>query len=83
MEKMRSYVKQASTQKNEVERINSFNFLEIKIEGKMAWVAYRNKAEFKSGNKVIRELNWLESATAIKTKNGWKLQLLHSTLSKE
>ncbi|MBZ9631419.1 nuclear transport factor 2 family protein [Salegentibacter sp. LM13S] len=83
MEKMRNYIKQARAQKTQVKRINSFDFIEIKIEGKMAWVAYFNKAEFKKGEEVVNEINWLESATAILTEEGWKLQLLHSTIVPE
>jgi hypothetical protein len=83
MERMRNYLDRASEQKSKVIRFNSFDFIEIKIEGKMAWVAYHNKAEFKSGEEVVRELNWLESATAILTEEGWKLQLLHSTIAEE
>ena len=83
MDKMRNYLDRASKQKSKVIRFNSFDFIEIKIEGKMAWVAYHNKAEFKSGEEVVRELNWLESATAILTEEGWKLQLLHSTIAEE
>jgi hypothetical protein len=83
MDKMRNYLDRASKQEKNVIRFNSFDFIEIKIEGKMAWVAYHNKAEFKSGEKVVRELNWLESATAILTEEGWKLQLLHSTIAEE
>ena len=83
MKKMRNYIKRAGAQKTQVKRINSFDFIEIKIEGKMAWVAYHNKAEFMSGEEVVNEINWLESATARLTEDGWKLQLLHSTLKKE
>ena len=83
MDKMRNYLDRASKQKSKVIRFNSFDFIEIKIEGKMAWVAYHNKAEFKSGEEVVRELDWLESATAILTEEGWKLQLLHSTIAEE
>ena len=83
MKRMRNYLDRASEQESKVIRFNSFDFIEIKIEGKMAWVAYHNKAEFKSGEEVVRELNWLESATAILTEEGWKLQLLHSTIAEE
>ena len=83
MDKMRNYLDRASEQESKVIRFNSFDFIEIKIEGKMAWVDYHNKAEFKSGEEVVRELNWLESATAILTEEGWKLQLLHSTIAEE
>ena len=83
MKRMRNYLDRASEQESKVIRFNSFDFIEIKIEGKMAWVVYHNKAEFKSGEEVVRELNWLESATAILTEEGWKLQLLHSTIAEE
>lgn len=75
-----NYMKQAKMRESRPERINSFVFIEIKIEGKMAWVAYHNKATFKAGDKVVGEMNWLESATAILTEEGWKLQMLHSTV---
>ncbi|PKD18336.1 hypothetical protein APR41_04065 [Salegentibacter salinarum] len=83
MDKMRNYIKEGGEQKSGVKRINSFDFIEIKIEGKMGWVAYHNKAEFLSGDEVVREINWLESASAILTDEGWKLQLLHSTIARE
>ena len=61
------------------ERINEFDFIEVKINGDMAWVAYHNKAIFKRNGTITGELNWLESATAIKTEDGWRLEMLHST----
>lgn len=83
MEKMRSYLKNSAGQKSQLKRINSFHFIEMEIEGKMSWVAYYNKAQFMAGDEVVREMNWVESATAILTEEGWKLQLLHSTIAKE
>ena len=43
----------------------------------MAWIAYKNHAVFTVDSKIIRKAYWLESATAILTENGWKLQMLH------
>ncbi len=83
MEKMRDYLRKSQEQKSSVKRMNSFDFIKINIEGKTAWVAYYNKAEFKAGDKVVKEMNWLESAAAVLTEEGWKLQLLHSTIAKE
>ncbi|MDT0677098.1 DUF4440 domain-containing protein [Autumnicola musiva] len=80
MDIITSYMNRAKAQGAQPERINSFDFIEIKIWDKMAWVAYRNKAIFKKDDKVVNEMNWLESATAVFTENGWKLQMLHSTL---
>lgn len=64
------------------DRLNSIEFIEIKILNGMAWVAYKNQALFLLDNKKIREAHWLESATAILTESGWKLEMLHSTRTK-
>ena len=77
---IKDYMNKAAQQQNQPERINSFEFVEIKIEGNMAWTAYHNKASFEKDGNVLGEMNWLESATAIKTEEGWKLQMLHSTV---
>lgn len=79
IEIIKGYMDRAAEMNNIPERINSFNFLAVKISGDMAWTAYKNKAIFKVGDEVMGEVNWLESATAIKTTKGWRLQMLHST----
>jgi hypothetical protein len=61
------------------ERINTFDFIEVKIKGDMAWAAYHNTAEFKIDGRKVGEMNWLESASAVRTEDGWKLEVLHST----
>lgn len=63
-------------------RINSFEFIDIKIHEGMAWIAYLNHAVWLHEKTVYGKMSWLESATAIKTKEGWKLQMLHSTAIK-
>ena len=83
MEMMRNYVQRSGERKSAVKRLNYVDFIQIKIEGKMAWVAYHNKAVFKDGEEIVREMNWIESATAIQTEEGWKLQMLHSTVSND
>ncbi|MHA6279590.1 nuclear transport factor 2 family protein [Salinimicrobium sp. CAU 1759] len=81
MNMMRNYVKRSGERNSAVKRLNYFDFIEIKIEGRMAWMAYHNKAVFREGEEIVREINWIESATAIQTGDGWKLQMLHSTVS--
>ena len=63
-------------------RVNSIEFIEVKVLNGLAWVAYKNQAIFSLENKIIRKAQWLESATAILTQNGWKLEMLHSTRTK-
>jgi len=68
-----------SDNRNEIKRINDFEFIQIKVNGDTAWLAYHNKASFKKGDEIVGEMNWLESATAIRTKDGWRMDMLHST----
>ncbi len=64
-------------------RENKFEFIEIKIDGNMAWVAYHNYASLSIEDNIIKKIHWLESATIILTKNGWKIQMMHSTRIKD
>lgn len=73
------YLDKAKLRKPNPKRMNTIEIIEIKIEGSMAWIAYHNYATFSIDNKIIRKAHWLESATAILTENGWKLDMLHST----
>lgn len=75
-----SYIDKANARKIKPERINTFDFLDIKVKGKTAWLAYQNYANIKIDSKSVVKLHWLESGSAIKTKEGWKLELLHSTI---
>ena len=60
-------------------RVNTIQIIDIKVANKTAWVAYHNYATITAGDKIIRKAHWLESATAILTSKGWKLDMLHST----
>jgi hypothetical protein len=74
-----NYLDKAILQKPNPKRMNTIEIIEIKIANKMAWIAYQNYATFSIDNIIIRKAHWLESATAILTENGWKLDMLHST----
>ncbi|MBW2366807.1 MAG: nuclear transport factor 2 family protein [Deltaproteobacteria bacterium] len=62
-----------------VERINTFDFIEYKQVGAMAWISYWNRADIKM-LKQDRLARWLESAVCVKEAETWKMQLLHSTI---
>lgn len=74
-----NYLDNAILRKPKPIRMNTIEIIEIRVANGMAWVAYQNNATFSTDNKIIRKANWLESATAILTENGWKLEMLHST----
>jgi len=73
------YLDNAILRKPNPTRLNTIEIIETKVANRMAWVAYHNYATFSTDNKIIRNAHWLESATAILTENGWKLETLHST----
>lgn len=77
-----NYLDKAVLKKTIPNRVNSIELIEVKVSNGMAWIAYQNRATFSLENKIIRKAHWLESATAILTENGWKLQMLHSTPTK-
>lgn len=68
---------------NKFERINSFEFIKSKSEGNIGWIAYHNYADMLMNGTNIAKIHWIESATFIKEKNGWRIQSLHSTLVKD
>lgn len=74
-----NYVNKAILKNPLPTRVNSFEFLEIKIHNDIAWVAYINKAVISVDDKIVREAQWLESVVAVLTENGWRLRMMHST----
>jgi ketosteroid isomerase-like protein len=79
MDFIKNYLKKARQNPSPPTRTNRFEFIRTVIEGNRAWVAYHNYATISRDGQVLRELYWLESATAIKTAQGWRLDMLHST----
>lgn len=73
------YLDQAALKKPMPTRVNSIEIIDVKVSNGTAWIAYKNHAVFTVDHKIIRKAYWLESATAILTENGWKLDMLHST----
>ena len=76
---IKNYLDNAKLRKPIPKRINRIEIIEIKIANNTAWVAYHNYATVYIDDKIVRNAHWLESATAILTENGWKLEMLHST----
>lgn len=79
MDFIKSYLSERGQKNNPVVRTNRFEFIKTEIFGNRAWVAYHNYATFTKEGEASREVYWLESATALKTDKGWRLELLHST----
>lgn len=63
----------------EYKRLNQFDFLRVVYNHSSIWIAYDNYGIWVKGNDTLFKVHWLESAIAIKKKDKWKLQQLHST----
>lgn len=62
-------------------RVNTLEFSDTRIKGKIAWVSYHNRADYiRNGKKNY--VQWLESAVLMKSGTKWRIQLLHSTVVK-
>ena len=55
----------------------------INIDYSSGYTTYSNKAQFVLGNNATETMTsdgeWIESATFVKSDNGWKINLIHST----
>lgn len=78
-ETIKNYTIRASKAEKIPTRVNTFEFIKFVKSKKSIWAAYHNYANISIDNKTVADLEWLESIVAIKTKEGWKLQMMHST----
>lgn len=65
------------------QRTNRMTFLTTESSGDLAWTTYHNYGTWTVGQDTTGQAHWLESAVAVKTAEGWKLKMLHSTRVEE
>lgn len=73
------YIKKSLTRENRPIRKNRMEFFFMEKYGHAINMAYHNYATFLNNDTLVGRGQWLESATAVKTNNGWKLKSMHST----
>lgn len=78
-DRIKKYMKKSLSQNNKSKRNNSFEFININWSENRIWAAYHNYANWTIEDKIVGKAEWLESAVAIKTPKGWRLQMMHST----
>ena len=76
LDTIRSYF--ARPRPTDFKRINTLDFFQTEVEGKMAFVSYHNTAAIHANGKD-RMVKWLESAVLVKQGKSWKVKMLHST----
>ncbi len=60
-------------------RTNKMDYISIDKYGPSIQIAYHNYAEFSKNDSIVGKAEWLESALAVPTNDGWRLKMMHST----
>ncbi len=76
---IQNYMVRSLKSNQKAKRINTIDFISVEQRGDIIWLAYHNYAKWIVDGKENGKMHWLESAVAIKTDQGWRLTMLHST----
>lgn len=79
--RIKQYMRKELEDTNRPKRINRMDYISIDKYGESMQIAYHNYAEFVRADTLVGKASWLESALAIKTEQGWRLKMMHSTYS--
>ena len=78
-DRIKDYIRSQHQRENRPLRKNRMEYISIEKYGASIQMAYHNYAEFIRADTLVGKLQWLESALAVKTKEGWRLKMMHST----
>ena len=78
-DRIKEFMRGQLAREDRAKRINIMDYISIEKYGPSMQIAYHNRAEFYQKDSLVWEGGWLESATAIKTPEGWRLKMMHST----
>jgi len=78
-ERIKEYMRGQLSRANRPVRTNRMEYISIEKYGASIQIAYWNYADFKLNDSLVGKASWLESALAVKTENGWRLKMMHST----
>ncbi len=82
-QRIKLYIRDQLSTPNRAQRKNMMEYISIEKYGLSMQIAYHNRAEFYVQDSLVGEGSWLESATAVKTDDGWRLKMMHSTWNKK
>ena len=76
---IRAYIRSQLQREGRPERKNRMEYIAMEKYGNSIQMAYHNYAEFVRADTLVARRQWLESAVAVKTEEGWRLKMMHST----
>ncbi|MEM6806602.1 MAG: hypothetical protein AAF696_34700 [Bacteroidota bacterium] len=78
-DRIKQYIRSQHQRVNRPLRKNRMEYISIEKYGTSIQMAYHNYAEFFQADSLLAKRQWLESALAVKTQEGWRLKMMHST----
>lgn len=78
-DRIKTYIRGQLQRENRPLRKNKMEYISIEKYGASIQMAYHNYAEFIRADTLVAKRQWLESALAVKTTEGWRLKMMHST----
>lgn len=78
-DRIKTFIRGQLARDNRPVRTNRMEYISIEKYGPSIQMAYHNFAEFYQADSLLAERQWLESALAVKTPEGWRLKMMHST----
>lgn len=78
-DRIKQFMRGQLQRENRPIRKNMMDYISIDKYGESIQLAYNNRAEFYRNDSLLFEGGWLESALAVKTDEGWRLKMMHST----
>ena len=78
-ESIKQYIRGQLQREDRPLRVNRMEYISVEKFGNSIQLAYTNFAEFVQADSIVGKRQWLESALAVKTQEGWRLRMMHST----
>jgi hypothetical protein len=78
-DRISAYMRRQLARSDRPTRTNRMEYISIDKYGESMQIAYHNFAEFTRADTLVGQARWLESALAVRTPEGWKLKMMHST----
>ncbi|WP_340065671.1 nuclear transport factor 2 family protein [Ascidiimonas aurantiaca] len=80
--RIKAYMRKQLARPDRPKRTNRMEYISIDKYGTSIQIAYHNFAEFTRADTLVGKAQWLESALAVYTEDGWRLKMMHSTRAK-
>ncbi len=78
-DRIKQFMRNQLSNENRPLRVNKMDYISIDKYGESMQIAYHNYADFIDSDTIVGKAQWLESALVVKTEEGWRLKMMHST----